>query len=471
METARPLVLVLVSMTMTGHAPSQAPPPAAPHDVSAFVRALDEAGARKVWPGFNPSDWPVALFDGEKTILLRHPSPPPEFTPMPERPGVLVSPGRYPAVVANSTCEIGGVRTATVIATAGKSVENTNLAIVEEVFHVFWLPRHPSLRPDEMARYVYPVKDVENLRRLLAEAEALARALEADGEQESAKWAATALQIRRDRTAGLADSLRTFETALEMMEGTANYTARRSLGQSPGQTAARLRGGRPVEGVRWRFYDTGAALCFLLDRADPGWKVRADKEPELTMVELLSAALARRNVGPNTFSDTEVAGFRSRAAGDIAELAGRQQRLRGELLARPGARVTVEVADKAEPFRVQRFDPINLFVLDAGEVVQANFITLTGSSGTVEVTNPGFARNSFAGTVAFTVSAGHRPLGDGIRQVTIVGIQDAPRVGRGEGTITVVARGVRIELRGADARTDGEAIRITVPARSPAEPG
>ncbi len=469
METARALVVALVSVTMAGHAPSQVPPPAAPHDVFAFVRALDEAGARNVWPDFNPSDWPVALFDGEKTILLRHPSPPPEFTPMPERPGVVVSPGRYPAVVGNSTREIGGVRTATVIATAERKVESTMLATVEEVFHVFWLARHPSFRPDEMARYAYPVKDMENLRRLLAEDEALARALEAVAEEESAKWAATAIQIRRDRTAGLADSLRTFETALEMMEGTANYTARRSLGESPRQTAARLREGRPAEGVRWRFYDTGAALCFLLDRADPGWKVRADKEPELTIIELLSAALARRAVGPNTFSDTEITEFRSRAAGDIAELAGRQQRLRGELLARRGARVTVEVADNAEPFRVERFDPINLLVLEVGEVVQANFITLTGSSGTIEVTNPGYARNSFAGTVALTVSAGHHPLGDGIRQVTIVGIQDAPRVGRGEGTITVVARGVRIELRGADARTDGDAIRITVSARSPVE--
>jgi hypothetical protein len=457
-------------MALAGHAQGQAPPPVAQPEVFAFVRALDEAAAKNVWPGFNPTEWPIALFDGEQTVLLRHPSPPSEFAPMPGRPGVLVAPGRFPAVVSNSTREIGGVRTATVIAAAGQNVESTMLAIVEEVFHVFWLARHPSFRPNEMARYAYPVKDAENLRRILAEDEALARALEADAGPDAARWAATSLGIRRDRTAGLADAVRAFETALEMMEGSANYTARRSLGQSPGQTAVRLRAGRPAESIRWRFYDTGTALCFLLDRFDAGWKVRSDSEPELTSVELLSTALARRGVEPNTFTETETAGFQTRASGDVADLAARQQRLRGEVLARPGARVIVEVAEGAEPLEARRFDPINLFVLDAGEVVQANFITLAGSSGTVEMTNPGFARNSFAGTVGLTVSAGSHPLGDRIRRVTIVGVQDTPQVASDGGALTVVAQGVRIELRGASVHTDGETTRITVPAPPPSLP-
>ena len=148
------------------------------HDVFAFVRALDEAASRAAWPGFDPSAIPVALFDGERTVLLRHPSPPPEFLPMPGRPGVLVARGRHPAP-SNSTREIGAVRTATVIATPAESVERTMLAVVEEVFHVFWLARHPAFRPDELARYAYPLEDADNLRALLVEDEALARALRA----------------------------------------------------------------------------------------------------------------------------------------------------------------------------------------------------------------------------------------------------------------------------------------------------
>ena len=446
--------------------PARSTPPTWTSDVFAFVRAMDEAGTRDVWPGFNTSQLPIALFDGEQTILLRHPSPPPEFTPMPGRPGVLVASGRYPAVVSNSTRDIGGVRTATVIATPGQAVESTMLACVEEVFHVFWLGRHSSFRPDEMARYAYPVKDVENLRSMLAEDEALARALGAESHEEAARWAAAALQFRRDRTPRLTDDARAFERALEMMEGTANYVARRAVGESPAQTSARLRKGRPAEGVRWRFYDTGTALCLLLDRFEPDWKVRIDSQPDLTTVDLLGAALTRRAVEPKSFSTTEAASFEARAAADVADLASRQQQLRKELLDRPGPRVIVEVSEGVEPFRVQRFDPINLLVLDAGEVVHAAFITLTGANGTVEVKNPGFARNSFAGTISLTEAAGRHPLRDGIRQMTIVGVQGAPRVGREDGTVTLDAPGLHIVLPGVEVRTDSETIRLTIPGRS-----
>jgi len=107
---------------------------------------------------------------------------------MPGRPDVLVVKGRHPGVTGNSTREIGGVRTATVIATPAQTVDRTMLAVVEEVFHVFWLARHPSFRPNELARYVYPLDDANNLRALLAEDEALARALEAQRIDDAAGW-------------------------------------------------------------------------------------------------------------------------------------------------------------------------------------------------------------------------------------------------------------------------------------------
>jgi len=434
---------------------------AVPGDAFAIVRALDKAGARHGWPGFSSSDLPIALFDGEKTLLLRHPSPPPEFKPMPDRPGVFVSPGRHPGVVSNSTREIGGVRTATVLATPGQNIRNILLACVEEVFHVFWLTRHTSFRPDEMARYAYPMTDVDNLGQMLAEDEALARAVEARSDDAAAAWAAVALRIRRERTPKLTEDARRFETALEMMEGTANYVARFALGEEPGETSARLRKGRPAEGIRWRFYDTGASLCFLLDHFDREWKARIDREPDLTIVDLLAAAVTRREVEPRAFSDTEVAGFGARATSDVADLVGRQRRLRAELLERPGAHVVIEVADGTEPFRMQRFDPVNLLVLGGGEVAHPNFITLSSSSGTVEMTNAGFARGSFAGTVGITGAAGAHPLSDGVRRLTIVGVEGAPRVTRDEGTVTVEAPGIRVMLRGAVVQADGRTFCVT----------
>ena len=111
---------------------------------------------------------------------------------------------------------------------------------------------------------------------------------------------------------------------------------------------------------------------------------------------------------------------------------------------------------------MQRFDPINLMVLDAGEIAHANFISLSVPQGTVELTNPGFVRRTFGGTVGLTFPAGRHPLSDGIRRVTIVGIEGVPKVGRDGDSVTVEASGVRLALRGAEVHVDGALIRITV---------
>jgi hypothetical protein len=431
-------------------------------DVFAFVRALDDASATTLWPAFTPSSFPVALFDGENTVLLRHPSPPPEFSPMPGHPGVLVAPGRYPAVASNSTRDIGGVRTATVIATPAQSIATTSLAVMEEVFHVFWLARHPSFRPDEMVRYGYPVADPGNLEQLLAEDESLARALEANDAADARRWAARALEIRRARTPALAGDVRAFETSMEMMEGTANYVARRAVGESPVLTADRLRVARAAEAIRWRFYDSGAALCFVADRVLSGWRERLEEDRTLTVAEMLEAALSGGRQDPAAFTMPDIDAFRARAAESIADLSARQQRLRAELLGRRGNRIVVDVAPGGDALHLQRFDPINLMVVDRGVVAHPHFVSLTGPRGTIELTNPGYARESYAGTVGLTVSGGPHPLRGGIRRLTVVGIDGTPRIEEKGEQLTVEAPGVRLSLRGAQVRVDGDVVRVTL---------
>lgn len=431
-------------------------------EVSQLLRGLDEIEAGEAWPGFRLTDWPVAVFDGTETLLVRHPSPPAEFRPLPGWPAVRAYPGRYPGVAGNSSVEISGARTATVVTAAGRANESSRLAYVEEVFHVFWLGRHADFRPNEMARYSYPVKDPQNLERLLAEDEALARALEAEDASSAAAWGAAALRLRHQRARLLTADDRAFETGLEMMEGIANYVARSVVGLKPCETARRLRDERQAEQIRWRYYDSGAAICLLLDRLEPGWKARIDGEPGQTTLALLEVAVSRNGARPASFSPAETAGFENRAATAIAELTSRQGRLRTELGGREGFRVVVEVAKGADPFRVRRFDPINLLVLDGGEVVHPRNITLSGPAGTVEITNPAYARGSFAGLVALSAAAGRHPLADGVRALTVVGLTGVPKVEREGGALLVEAEGIRIALRHADVRVDGETLRITV---------
>ncbi len=440
--------------------------PAPGSDVFAVVRALDAADAERLWPGFRPSEWPLAVSDGEQTFLFRHPAPPPGFVPVPGHSGVLVMPGRHPAVVANSTREIGGTRTATVIVTPGQGVDGSLLACIEEVFHVFWLRRHADFRPDEMTRYAYPVTDLGNLRGLLAEAEALARALEANDPSLAAGWAAAAIRIRRDRLPRTSDEDRAYETGLEMMEGTANYVARLATGQKGGATAARLRSGLSPDQIRWRFYESGTAICFLLDRFRPDWKTRIEAGPGQTTAGLLEAAVAGQGVPPAEFSGAEALRFEERAASGIAELSARQRATREDLLGRSGPRIVVEVAGDADPLRVTRFDPINLLVLDAGEVVHPNFLTLSGPNGTIELTNPAFMKGSFEGTVAVTRGAGRNPVGGGVRTLTVVGVRGTPHVDRRDGRLRLEADGVRVTLDGAELDGGDGSLRIRLPARA-----
>jgi len=81
--------------------------------------------------------------------------------------------------------------------------------------------------------------------------------------------------------------------------------------------------------------------------------------------------------------------------------------------------------------------------------------------GSVELTNPAFVRGSFGGTVSVTEAAGRHPLSD-IRRLTIAGIEGAPKVGGDEGTVSVEAPGVRIRLRAASVRVEGDLVHITV---------
>jgi hypothetical protein len=435
-------------------------------DVFVLLRTIDDVAARQAWPGFRLSDWPLAVFDGAQTLLLRHPAPPPEFTPLGGHPGVLVVTGRHPAVASNSTVDLAGARTATVIATPGSNRESTLLAYVEEMFHVFWLRRHATFRPNEVARYTYPMKDARNLQRVLAEDEALARALEAQDGAQAAAWAATMAALRRERAPWLTPDDRAFETGLEMMEGTANAVARTVVGLESSETATRLRAERAADQLRWRYYDSGAAICLILDRLQPNWKTRIDNDTDLTTMALLEAAVSRAAAGarPAAFSTAETSAFERRAAAAIGELAARQSSVRAELLGRGGARIVVEIADARNPLRVTRFDPINLLVLDAGEVVHPRYLTLTGPVGTVEVTNAAFTRGAFTGVVALTGPAGRHPLADGVRTLTIVGLRTAPKVNRRDGQLVVEAEGVRLTLRGAEASTAGETVRIRTAA-------
>jgi hypothetical protein len=101
-----PILFVLGLLRVAGPIVS-APEESRAVAVAAEVRRLD---SRALWPGFDPSKVPLAIFDGEKTFLFRHPHPPPEFRPVADRPETAIAPGRHALVRANTSISLGGER-------------------------------------------------------------------------------------------------------------------------------------------------------------------------------------------------------------------------------------------------------------------------------------------------------------------------------------------------------------------------
>ena len=428
------------------------------------LAAFDRCSAMELWPGFDATAFPIAIFDGERTLLFRHPSPPEEFQPAEGHEGVWAFAGKHPAMRWNSNADIDGVPTATLLLTIepGRAANYEAHILFHEVFHLFSKPLHPTWRPNEIYRYSYPTDDVNNYRQLLLEEEALARAVEAEDATAAASWAAAALAIRQERVAGLSEEHREFEIALELQEGTAVYMGRSTLGIA-GETE-RLREARGPEGIRWRCYETGAAIAVVLDCLLPSWKKDLEAEPDVTFTELLGAALASHEVEPAIFTDEELAAVSSRAKTAIAELA-EERKTRYQDFASRGRRVVVRLAAQDEVLEIGRFNPMAVEVLDGGQTLQAGFLTAYHPRGELRFENPHFVRRSMDGVLAMTTPAGDHPLLQGFREVAVSGFQGKPEVVRdGEG-VAVEAEGLKLSFDAATVKeTEQEAVITVLPA-------
>jgi len=438
--------------------------PGATVDPLAVVAALDRYAERELWPGFDATAFPIALYDGNRTLLLRHPSPPPEFARSKEHEDVWVFSGRHQAMRWNSNAEIGGVRTATLLLTIdpSRSADVEASILFHEVFHLFSKSRHPSWRPNELDRYSYPMTDIDNYRLLLIEEEALARAMESESTAGTAAWAATALATRTARQARLSDEHRAFETALELQEGTAVYMARSALGTAA--ETARLREDRGPEGIRWRCYETGAAIAVALDRLLPSWKRDLDTRPETTFTELLATAVAavEPKVEPATFSDSDLDAIARRAKLAVDMLINKRKAM-VDAFARHPRRIVVRVSDGGEPFRITRFDPLGVEVLGGGEAFQSHYLTAVHPRGEVNLTNPRYTRQSLDGVLALTASIGTHPLRDGVRRIVIAGFTDEPTVTREGDSVRVEAEGLNLSFDRADVASKRGEIVVSVP--------
>jgi hypothetical protein len=436
----------------------------------ALLAKVDRLAAYHIWPGFDPTAYPVAIFDGERTLLFRHPAPPAEFSPVPSRDGVWIYTGRHPSVVANTSTELAGIRTATLMPAGAQTTLDERVGLlIHELFHVFQRERHPGWRANEAELFTYPVDDAEHLMLRRLETEALRRALAAEYTLFARCWGRNALVLRRERFTLLPTGAVAYERGTELNEGLAAYIEHSVIGAPP-HTILPAEDFAP-EAVRTRGYRIGAALARLLDgRLFSAWRTTLE-ENDTTALDLMLAAAYDAAPDPPadsfdvmitpggaitaaeykarcTFTPIELERTRAIAMADIDSLRTRRAEARRTFVDRAGWTLVVDATET--PLFPKGFDPLNVQVVAPGEVLHTRYVELGNESSVIEV----------IGRAALTEAASAHPLFNGVRSLTITGLEDEPAIETTEGVTTLTANGISATLRGATVAWSGRTVTV-----------
>jgi hypothetical protein len=445
----RRVVLLLALAT-----PALAQAPDTERDLALAVeREVGRIAARgPIWPGYDPLAVPLAVYTGGATFLFRHPSPPEGFAF--DRSGateVRAWNGRHPAATSNSSADIGGTVSATLLADgerARRPPADLAAVAVHEAFHVYQRAHHPGWIGNEGDLVLYPVSDPRLLTLRRLESAALRRALAERDSARAACRAAAALEYRRARFAAMDSAFVAYERLNELNEGLATWVQLRAAGRNTVEIPERE---FAPEEVRLRIYSVGPALGFLLDRFAPGWQASLEARDTQSLDGMLAMALSGE-AGDCAIPSREVAAIERDAERDAALVLAARAGRRKAFDALPGWKVVVQAAD-GRPLWPQGFDPLNLQLVEGG-LLHARFLRLGNDIGTLEAVD-----GAGADIEAFTVAAGAHPLFNGVSRVTIaVGLR--PSIEAGGGRVQLRAPGFTANFNRATARESDSTIFV-----------
>jgi hypothetical protein len=443
-------LLVAITLLIPAAAAAAAGGPVTPRVLNEEM--LIVASERTYWPGFDPTAYPLAIYDGARTWLFRHPAPPDGFS----REGdVFIWQGRHPAVVANSSAGMGGISTATVLLESlGKAggLREQVAVVVHETFHVFQATTGRRWGADEMALFLYPVDDADLLALRRIETEALRRALAAESMSEAAGWARCAVEAREQRFDCLDESSVAYERGIESMEGTAAYIQYLIAGSSP---PSFLDETFSADDVRNRAYWTGVAFALLLDRFSPNWKTGFGGDSSRFLDSDLRQAL--EGIHARSLAESERAAIALRARADVRKIREQRSSRRERFLSRHGWRIVFE-ADNAMPLWPKGFDPLNVQRVDGG-ILHTRFLRVGNESGRIEVMDG----------QALTEGVGPHPLFNGIRRLIVTGLQAEPAIVTDGERLEISAPPCTVDLSGAEVTVRDSTVTVRLAGEKPAQ--
>lgn len=421
------------------------------------------AAQGELWPGFDPLAVPLAIYTGEHTFLFRHPAPPAGFAAVAgAEPVFWELAGRHPAMTANSSADVGGTPTATLMADgerAGHGVADLAATAVHEAFHVYQRRAHKGWAGDEGVLFLYPSEDARLLGLRRVESAALRRALAAPEAAEAACWARLALTARGERFAGMEAACSTYERLTELNEGLATYVQLRAGDKATVEIPAAEF--KPAD-IRARIYASGPALAFLLDRLSPGWQAALEADDGQVLDGMLARALGADAVEGEAacaLSDGERAALEATAKADAAAVGAARVERRKAFDARPGWRVVVEAAD-GSPLWPQGFDPLNVERVEGG-VLHTRMLRLGNDAGELQMLDG--EETKLAGVradvEALSEGVGPHPIFNGVRRLVIAGL-GKPETAVTQAGVTVRAPGLTADFKGASLEVSGTEVLV-----------
>ena len=449
----RPITFALLGALLA------APLPAQPSQALAAAREVERiASSRTFWPGFDPLSIPLAIYDGKSTWLFRHPAPPGDFEPSTIssiRSHVLD--GRHPAVMANSSADIGGTTTATLLADGARAnLPPTQLAAtaLHEAFHVFQRERHPGWQGNEGDLLLYPIEDANLLALRRLETEALRAALDGTDPARTACLGRLVVDYRTQRFAAMDSAFSAYERGTELNEGLATYIQLLALGRTTVDIPPEE---FPAADVRLRIYTIGPAIAFLLDRIRPGWQQSLETHDGQHLDAVLAGALTGAVASPDegcALPPAQVATIRQTAERDATAVVVRRAELRKRFDTRAGWRVIITAAD-GQPLWPQGFDPLNIERL-GNPLLHTRFVSIGNDACKATAIDEGGVD-----VEVLTDGVGPHPLFNGLRRAEVAGLAK-PVVAITGDRVTITTAGLQMDCARATAQESGNTVRVSL---------
>ncbi|MFN3267051.1 MAG: hypothetical protein ACK41E_09455 [Deinococcales bacterium] len=396
-------------------------------DPDSFHQAYLRLCRQSFWAGFAPLEIPVLVWDGTRTYCFLHPNPPAPFEPEWDW---FVAEGRVEMVVGNTTGTLEIMPVAMVLAD-NMDTKSTTFVALHEAFHAHQQMFYPRWGANELDFLSYPMLDADTLALRRLETRLLAKALETW----DLGWVKAAFKARTSRFKRLEKKHQDLEREWERYEGSALFVEARARGQRLELPLEDF----PADALRQRAYLTGRAWLELLVRFAPQSLPQLQNEYIDVLLKQSAKSAQER---PITFGVLELE--RGRAQLEIEALKLERDRLRREFFESSSFLVEIRSQTALNP---QGFDPMNLKVLENGELLHQRFLRLGDKRGSFEV----------LGVPTLTFGEPH-PMQI---KTTYIKLPSAPGASR-MGKVVLQHQNLKLEFESARLELLDKAMRVTI---------